>query len=209
MRDPGDGRHGTRVLQRRAHDAHAAWGDPDAKQQSSPLTANPRAIVETAAACPDRLRTRLPSAARACLVTRIAPATCPGALTTAADRSRTASAGKVVAAGRWTSRVSRVRRETHPEALQARRHRFATGGRACWLPTLIGAVGRGTRGAVLSGRTIAGGCVSHVMVTAGGHDPAGDGAVVVTRDLMAGLRRLNRRTGTIVSRQLDRSAEEA
>src|SRR6185295_1565751 len=95
------------------------------------------------------LRTRLPSAACACLVTRIAPATCPGVLTTAADRSRTASAGRVVDDGRWTSRVSRVRRETHPEALQARRHRFATAGRACWLPTLIGAVGRGTRGAVL------------------------------------------------------------
>src|SRR6185503_9752727 len=132
-----------------AHDAHAAWGDPDDSQESSRLTAGPRAIVETAAARLDRLRTRLPSAARACLVTRIAPATCPGALTTAADRSRTASAGKVVAAGRWTSRVSRVRRETHPEALRARRHRFATAGRACWLPTLIGAVGRGTRGAVL------------------------------------------------------------
>src|SRR6185503_1110821 len=132
-----------------AHDAHAAWGDPDDSQESSRLTANPRAIVETAAACPDRLRTRLPSAARACLVTRIAPATWPGALTTAADRARTASAGRVVAAGRWTSRVSGVRRETHPKALQAWRHRFATGGRACWLPTLIGAVGRGTRGAVL------------------------------------------------------------
>src|SRR6185503_15400111 len=116
-----------------AHDAHAAWGDPDDSQESSPLTANPRAIVETAAARLDRLRTRLPSAARACLVTRIAPATCPGALTTAADRSRTASAGRVVDAGRWTSRVSRVRRETHPEALRARRHRFATGGRACWV----------------------------------------------------------------------------
>src|SRR6185436_1285284 len=70
-----------------AHDAHAAWGDPDAIQQSSRRTADPGAIVETAAACPDRLRTRLPSAACACLVTRIAPATCPGALTTAADRA--------------------------------------------------------------------------------------------------------------------------
>ena len=60
-----------------AHYAHASWGDPDDSQESSRLTANPRAIVETAAACPDRLRTRLPSDARACLVTRIAPATCP------------------------------------------------------------------------------------------------------------------------------------
>jgi len=86
-----------------AHDAHAAWGDPDDSEESSPLTADPGAIVETAAACPDRLRTRLPSAARACLVTRpalslvegIAPATCPGALTTAGDASRTASAAVV------------------------------------------------------------------------------------------------------------------
>src|SRR6185436_7775711 len=103
---------------------------PGVIRTTATLTTDPHAIVETAAACPDRLRTRLPSAARACLVTRIAPATCPGALTTAADRSRTASAGKVVAAGRWTSRVSRVRRETHPEALRARRHRFATAGRS-------------------------------------------------------------------------------
>ena len=41
----------------------------------------------------------------------------------------------------------------------------------------------------ISDRTIAGGCVSHAMVTAGGHDPAGDGAVVVTRIAHATLPR--------------------
>jgi hypothetical protein len=34
----------------RADDAHAAWGDPDDSQQSSLLTADLSAIVETAAA---------------------------------------------------------------------------------------------------------------------------------------------------------------
>jgi hypothetical protein len=51
-----------------ADDAHAAWGDPDGSQQSSLLTAILNAIVETAAACSDRLRTRLPSVDRACQV---------------------------------------------------------------------------------------------------------------------------------------------
>ena len=60
-----------------ADDAHAASGDPDDSQQSSPLTSILGAIVERAAACPDRLRTRLPSFARACPVQRTACATCP------------------------------------------------------------------------------------------------------------------------------------
>ena len=60
-----------------AHDAHAAWGDPDDRQQSSLLTAILNAIVETAAACSDRLRTRLPSGDRACQVSRPAATTCP------------------------------------------------------------------------------------------------------------------------------------
>jgi hypothetical protein len=47
-----------------ADDAHAAWGNPEDSQQSSRLTADHRAIVESAASCRDRFRTRLPSVAR-------------------------------------------------------------------------------------------------------------------------------------------------
>ena len=61
----------------RADDAHAAWGDPGDSQPSSRLTASPSASVESGAACPDRLQTRLPSVAGACRVQRPAAATCP------------------------------------------------------------------------------------------------------------------------------------
>ena len=61
----------------RAVDAHAAWGDSGESQPSSRLTSTPSATVESGAACPDRLRTRLPPVARACRVQRPAAATCP------------------------------------------------------------------------------------------------------------------------------------
>ena len=61
----------------RADDAHAAWVDPGDSPQSFRLTASPSAIVESGAACPDRLQTRLPSVAGACRVQRPAAATCP------------------------------------------------------------------------------------------------------------------------------------
>ena len=60
-----------------AHDEHAAWGDPHDSQQSSRLKAIQNAIVESAASCGDRFRTRLPSVARACQVLRPSAATAP------------------------------------------------------------------------------------------------------------------------------------
>ena len=82
-----------------ADDAHAAWGDPGDSPQSFRLTASPSAIVESGAACPDRLRTRLPSVAGTCRVQRPAAATCPvrssrrvnGASPDGGKRSRAAS----------------------------------------------------------------------------------------------------------------------
>ena len=60
-----------------ADDAHAARGVPDDSPESSRLTATPSTIVESGAACPDRLRTRLPSVARARPVPRPAAAMRP------------------------------------------------------------------------------------------------------------------------------------
>ena len=77
-----------------ADDAHAAWGDPGDSQPSSRLTASPGAIVESRAACPDRLRTRLPSVAGTCRVQRPAAATCPvRSSRRSAVRRRTAARG--------------------------------------------------------------------------------------------------------------------